>query len=158
MGDSRKEAYLWDKDNNLGYFVESEDDDLIADDVRPRIEPCTYLAIGQGTDVNDNTKFGRKLYIRFAVISGKNDGVKLFMACPYSKEKPKSNKKFIEQWTLANQGPRKPGQKMARNIFTGKKFLVLVRNTKRKFPNGKIKPDYLQYSVVDTILEVSPDD
>ena len=78
------------------------------------------------------------------------------MAC----RKPPKNKKLThrfklyEQWSiLLNRKPNK-GDRFNKNNFKNKVYKVLVRYTESKFKKGELKPIFLQYSVVERIIEV----
>lgn len=75
------------------------------------------------------------------------------MICTMPKGKLGQRFKLFDQWALVlGRAPRK-GEKFKASIFRNKMHRILVRDTKRVFPHRKLKPVFLQYSVVDTIIE-----
>jgi len=151
---AREEAYLWDENDNFGYIVETIEDEPIAGEPLPKIEPGEYAAICRKTEVKNTRAWGRKIYFHFAIVGGKHDGTELFMSCNYPKGTLSNNYKYYRQWALANGGLPSRGQKLARNTFLNKKYIVLVRNSQCKHSNGELMADSFQYSVVDSIVKV----
>lgn len=127
--------------------------DVRADAPRPRIEPGEYDAICYKVEIGNAWR--RSCYVLFRICGGKHDGVELFMACSYPQGILSTRTKLHTQWTLAiGRNPRK-GERFSRKVFLHKMYTILVRDTKRKFPDtNKLLPGYCQYSVVKTIIEV----
>ncbi|MFH1372507.1 MAG: hypothetical protein ABII79_01750 [bacterium] len=118
------------------------------------IPPGEYEAICYKAETGKSWGGRTDAYIRFRIYGGKYDGTELFMACtwhPKSKLTPRH--KYLEQWTLAKGRRPVKGEPLSLTIFKGKMYRVLVRNTQRMFSDGRLKPGYMQYSVVDSILK-----
>lgn len=127
-------------------------EDPIAEAFRPRIPPGVYDAICYKTEIG--TKWGRQaIYILFRIPDGDYQGIELFMQCNFPKLKLNLNHKYYHQWMVANGGPPQKGQRMARKVFLGKMYRVLVRDTNRKYPDGTQMPSCTRYSVVERIVE-----
>lgn len=119
---------------------------------RPRIEPGEYDAICYKVEVG--RAWRRNCYVLFRIYGGKYDGTELFMACPYPEGRISTRFKLYDQWTLAIGRPPRRGERFSPRVFKNKMYGVLVRDTRRKFLNlNRLKPDYCQYSVVETIIE-----
>jgi len=122
-------------------------------DLPERIEPGEYTAICYRTDYAKSFGGQRKLYVRFRIWEGPHTGFELPMICTTLKSNRSYRQKLHEQWSLVlGRTPRK-GERFSAKIFKNRMYRVLVRDTLRKFSNGKLKPQYMQYSVVDSILE-----
>jgi hypothetical protein len=138
------------------HLLQEKGEDTHAEAPQPRIEPGEYDAICYGFKVAtsgfDNQ---RKLYLKFRVYGGRSDGTQLFMACPYPSGRLSPRTKLHTQWTLAIGRAPLEGERFSRKVFPKKMYTVLVRYTRRQFPGtNKRLPDFCQYSVVSTILEV----
>ncbi|MEW5924346.1 MAG: hypothetical protein AB1746_10195 [Candidatus Zixiibacteriota bacterium] len=149
--------HIWDENNDLLNPDESEDDCPSAGESRPRMKPGEYIAYCYETSLG-HYKGEQKLYIRFRLLGGEYDGLELFLPCPYSPGKKKPSTKYYRLWEIVNGAPPQKGQKIAKHIFEDKKFRILVVDTKRRFENGELKPESLQYSVVKDILGKIDDD
>ena len=70
----------------------------------------------------------------------------------YKKFSP--NTEFYINWVVANN-ERLPSRRdrMPYTIFKDKIFEVKVRNTKRKYRDGMIMPECLNYSVIDHLIK-----
>lgn len=126
-----------------------------AEEMPTTILPGEYDAICY--DVERGISWGGRenIYIKFKIYGGAFDGAELFMACTFKiKSKMSYRHKYYQQFSIANGGPPFRGQRLSPCIFKNKMYRVLVRDTVRKFPNQRMMPRFLQYSVVDTILEV----
>ena len=131
----------------------SESSSLIADEMSIRIPPVEYEAVCYAT--NTGISFGGRLslYVQFRICGGEYDGVEVPMICTLPKGKLRQRFKLFDQWALVlGRVPRK-GEKFKASIFRKKMYRILVRDTKRVFQHKKTKPKYLQYSIVDTIIE-----
>ena len=131
----------------------SESSSLIADEMSIRIPPVEYEAVCYAT--NTGISFGGRLslYVQFRICGGEYDGVEVPMICTMPKGKLRQRFKLFVQWALVlGRAPYK-GEKFKASIFCKKMYRILVRDTKCKFSNKKLRPDYLQYSIVDTIIE-----
>lgn len=131
----------------------TEDDGPLINECRVRIKAGTYDAICYRTETGNSWGGRQDIYIRFKIYGSKYDGTKLFMACTYPRGRMTTRHKYYEQWVLAMGGPPRKGERLARKEFLHKLYKVLVRDTNKKFSNGTRMPDYMQYSVVDTIIE-----
>ena len=120
-----------------------------------KIIPGEYDAIC--FDVEHGISWGgrKSIYLKFKIYGGEFDGAELFMVCTYGiKSKMSYRHKYYQQFSIANGGPPGRGRRLSPSIFKNKMYRVLVRDTDRKFPNQRSMPQFLQYSVVDTILEL----
>ncbi len=131
-----------------------ETEEPTADDSRPRIDPGEYDAICCKTEYGRSWGGRTSLYVTFIIYGGPFDGVDLYMACPRPAGKLRNRHKLYEQWSVVLGREPQKGERFNKNIFRGKMCHVLVRDTDRKFSNGKRKPDFMQYSVVQEIIEV----
>lgn len=126
----------------------------IAEQSRPRIPTSEYDAVCYKTETGRSWGGRTDIYILFRIIGGSQDGTELFMACTYHPKRKLSQRyKYYQQWTLANGAPPKKGERLSPKVFCNKMYRVLVRDTQRRYSNGKLMPDILQYSVVDSIIE-----
>jgi len=155
--DETEEIHIFDSNGRL---IESEDelnDDCpCAGEGRPRIEPGQYIAHCFKANII-NYKGAKKYMIWFRLCGGKYDGLELFLPCPDTKGKGVIRTKYYENWVIANGSRPKKGQQMAKSIFKNKEFRISVGDTKRKFENGELKPESLQYSIVKEIKELLDD-
>lgn len=149
--------HIWDSDNRLLSADELDDDCPRAGEGRPSIEPGQYIAHCFKTDIKP-FKNERKLLIWLRLNGGKYDGVELFLPCPYPRGTRSCRTKYYNQWTIANGAPPRKGERMARSVFTDKKFRILVGDSKRRFENGELMPESLQYSIVKSILGIIEDE
>jgi len=127
--------------------------DPTADDFYSRIPPGEYEAICYRTKAGPGFGGRRSVYLFFRVYGGKYHGTEVFMACVYKGGKMSPRHKYYQQWVIANGRPPVKGELLARSVFKGKLFRILVRYTEKKHNGGKPMPDCVQYSVVDSILE-----
>jgi len=132
---------------------ESQPDDQTGEDFFPKIEPGEYDAICYKVETGKSFGGEKKIFFRFRIYGSKYDDVELFMTCKYYSAPIPRNSKYYDQWSLANGQPPRRGERLARKTFPNKLYRVMVRDTRRKFPNGKLKPQQFQYSVIDTIIE-----
>lgn len=124
-----------------------------ADNQMPRIEPGEYDAICYRAEYGKSWGGRNSLYVKFRIYEGKYDGVELFMVCSRPKGKLRTRHKLYQQWSLALGRVPIKSERFNKETLPNKMYRVLVRDTNRQFSNGRRMPDYLQYSVVDTILE-----
>ena len=124
-----------------------------ATDFPPRIKKGLYDAVCFKTEIGPAWGGRRNLYFRFRIIEGEFMDVELFMTCPYPKGKLSSNFKYYKQWMLAAGRPPHKREFLKRKVFKNRAFRIIVRDTRRKFDTGKEYPDFMQYSVVDSIVE-----
>lgn len=69
--------------------------------------------------------------------------------------KLRNRHKLYNQWALVLGRKPNDGERFNKKIFEKKAYLISVRNSRKKFSNiNRTMPDFLQYSVVDSILEV----
>ena len=155
MADSA--GHIWDADNRLLNADELEDDCPRAGEGRPRIEPGAYVGYCHKTEVTEYMG-ERKLLILFRLCGGRYDGLELFLPCRYPKGTRGYRTKYYQNWVIANGTPPQSGQKMARSVFIDKKFKISVGDSERRFENGELKPESLQYSVVKSILGIIEDE
>lgn len=121
----------------------------------PSIPPGEYTAICYRTDYGRSWGGRRDIYIRFRIIEGEYSGTELPLICTAKVgEKMTTRWKLYKQWCLAVGGRPRPGRFNKDDAFVGKMYRIYVRYTKAKHELTKrTLPDYLQYSVVDAILE-----
>jgi len=130
-------------------------DPIVTDEPFPQIPPSEYQAICYKANYARTFGGRQSLFLGFRIYEGRYHGTELFMACSRPERKPKINHKLYVQWSLAMGRPPKKGERLGRKAFLHKMFLVQVRDTQRKLGStGKLLPKALQYSVVDTILEI----
>lgn len=136
------------------YLDLSESDLIVAEEFFPQIPGGQYEAVCYKANYAQTFGGRRALFLGFRVFGERYDGTELFMACPKPERKLKVNHKLYMQWSLAlGRAPYK-GERLNKNVFLHKMFLVEVRDTRRKYNStGRLLPKSLQYSVVDTILE-----
>lgn len=120
---------------------------------RPQIPPGEYEAICKKAGTGYSTGGEKKLYLTFVIQGGDCHGTELFMAITKPKKKITPRFKMHEQWCLAMRRVPKKGERIAAKHFIRKMYSVMVRDTKVKYKDGRPKPDFMQYSVVDTIIE-----
>lgn len=95
----------------------------------------------------------RKAMLWFRIHGGSHDGEELFMACSYPYGSKSISLKINEQWMIAQGRRLRRGEQICLEKFTKRMYFVKVRTTARKFEGGSLKPEFMQYSVVDRILE-----
>lgn len=123
-------------------------------------EPLVQIPPGEYQAVCNKAKYGvcqggdKRLFIEFVIIEGKYCGAQLFMVCKKYR-KLRTRHKLYNQWALVLGRKPNDGERLNIMIFEKKAYLISVRNTDKKFSKiNRTMPDFLQYSVVDTILEV----
>lgn len=126
---------------------------VIADEMRIKIPPGEYQAICYDTKYGISFGGRSDLYVKFKIYGGEFDGIKLFMVCTKPTGKIPMRFKLYTQWSLALGRVPWKGQRFSAKVFRNKMYRVLVRDTKRKFSNKRVMPEYLQYSVVAEITE-----
>lgn len=137
-----------------GQPASAENDAPVAEQFSPRIPPGEYDAICYKTETGRSWGGRTDIYILFRIWGGRGDGTELFMVCTYNLNRKLSPRyKYYQQWTLAKGRPPGKGERLSRKVFCNKMYRVLVRDTQRRHSNGKLMPDILQYSVVDSIIE-----
>lgn len=125
-----------------------------SNDDLPHIPPGEYDAICIGTERGRSWGGREDIYVRFRLYDGPCHGTDLFMVCTYhAKARLSRRHKYWQQWTLANDGPPLPGEKLSASVFRNRMFRVIVRDTRKSHSNGRPMPDWMQYSVVDSIVE-----
>ena len=129
--------------------------EIIAEEPLVQIPPGEYQAVCKKAVYKFCQGGDKRLFIEFVIIEGKFAGVQLFMVCPTPSGKLRMRHKLYNQWSIVlGRIPRK-GERLNTKIFEKKMYLISVRNTRKKFSGtGKIMPEFLQYSVVDVIIEV----
>ena len=129
------------------------EDDWTLDKLPARIQPGEYDAICY--KIERGISFGGRedLYFRFRIQGLEYHGTELYMVCHHADKRPSARSKFTTQWTLAAGRRPERHEPMRLGVFKNKLFTILVRDSKRKFPNGKLMPAHLQYSMVDSIIE-----
>ena len=118
-----------------------------------RIPPGEYEGICFKTKKGPGYGDLPRLYLFFRIQGGEYHGTELFMVCTHGSRKFSPRTKYYLQWSLANGGPPVKGQRLSPKAFLNKLYLIQVRDTKRKHKGGRVMADFMQYSVVDTIIE-----
>ncbi len=126
----------------------------VAGKERPRIPEGDYVAVCYRTRSVKSFGGRRKLMFYFRIVEGDQAGVELEMYCNYPSGRITKSHKLHRQWALAIGRFPSKGDKFAQNVFRGKMCRVLVRDAMPPFPDGTPVPEFLRYSVVDTIKEV----
>lgn len=127
----------------------------IAGKAYPRVPEGEYEAVCY--DVRKGKSWGGRedIYVMFRLMSGPHDGEELFMACTFhTKTELTPRHKYYQQWSIA--AGRRPGkrERMVFGVFKNRLFRISVRDV-TKDSSGKLAPDVLRYSVVDSIIESS---
>lgn len=129
--------------------------EVIAEEPLVQIPPGEYQAVCKKAVYKFCQGGDKRLFIEFVIIEGKFAGVQLFMVCPTPSGKLRIRHKLYNQWAIVLGRKPHKGERFNRKIFEKKMYKVSVRNTRKKFSGtGRIMPEYLQYSVVDEIIEV----
>jgi hypothetical protein len=72
-------------------------------------------------------------------------------------DKPGHLSDYYNEWVIANNGePPRRKSRMSPSIFKGKRFLVMVKDV-TKDRKGYKRPNALEYSKIDKILELLPE-
>ncbi len=124
-----------------------------AEEFPPRIEPGEYEAVCYKIETGRSWGGRTNIYIRFRIISGECEGIELFLTAPIPNKKYNHRHKYYKQWMLATCRPPHKKETLARKVFRNRLFLIKVRDTKRVDDDGKPLPDFMQYSVVHTIIK-----
>ncbi len=119
----------------------------------PRIEPGEYEAICYKIETGRSWGGRTNIYIRFRIVSGENEGIELFLTAPIPNKKYNHRHKYYKQWMLAACRPPHKKETLARKVFKNRLFLIKVRDTLRKGEDNQPLPDFMQYSVIDTIIK-----
>ncbi|MCP4570633.1 MAG: hypothetical protein GY841_23860 [FCB group bacterium] len=159
MGKSKKEELTAAQDYSSQHkpkpVRDPEEEGPDAQEFWPQIKPGDYEAVCYKTETGKSWGNRRSLFLKFRIYGGEYDGTELFMVCPYPKGQKLSRRtKYYHQWMFANGGPPARGQRLARKVFLHRMYKVLVVDTQRKRDNGTLLPDFAQYSIISTILEV----
>ena len=144
--------------NRLKDKDDSFDEDLIADEDRPRIPEGVYLV--QCIQVK-NIQYYRtwKLHLRFKIAEGEHLELELDMFLNMTDSKGRRFKtvprasNFYKNWIIANYGcPPSRGDRMSSKIFLDGIFKAAVRDAIPKFPDGKDMPESIHYSVISHLI------
>lgn len=129
-------------------------DEVITAQDYPRVPPGEYVAYCKSSEYGNSFGGQRKLFLSMLIHEGEYAGTKLFLACNADKSSLKPNCKLFDLWCIALGRALKKGERFNKDIFVKRLFRVRVRDTKRLVSGtSSPRPDYAQYSVVDTILE-----
>jgi hypothetical protein len=131
----------------------NEADTLKAESSRTMIPDGDYVAVCYRTRVVHSFGKAKKLEVWFRVVEGCHAGAELAMYCTYPEGRITASRKLYIQWSLAIGRRPIKGERFSQKVFRGKMFRVAVRKVPRQFKDGTPMPDYLSYSVVDTIKE-----
>ena len=131
-------------------FIEQ---DPVGEELPPRVRPGLYKACCFAVELGKSFGNRESAFVRFRIPEGDHGGIELFMACTFSRKRLTYRHKYHQQWTIANGGQPKKGQRLSRKTFLNKWFIVEVRDTKRRYQGGLIMEDFFQYSVVERIIE-----
>ena len=100
--------------------------------------------------------YGRipKLFLKFKLVNEPYGDVELFIVfnMPYDGRIPVGSK-YYKTWTKVNGRLPSRGTKMRPHLFLNKIYRVKTRTAKPKDGDAGL-PEYFDYSVVDSILEV----
>jgi len=134
--------------------VDKSEDEIISGEPRPLIPPGEYEAICYEMNISPCQGGSKRVFVQFRVYDGPLDGTELFMCCLKPSGKLRERLKLHIQMSLAlGRRPHK-GERLSKKVFIGKLYRVKVRDTRRKFTTtNEIMPKFMQYSIVDTILE-----
>jgi hypothetical protein len=124
-----------------------------ADEFPIKIPEGIYDAVCYRTETAVSFGGGTKIYVKFRIYGGEYNGTELFMVCNYPKGKVRPQLKYYVQWMMAKGRRPYKNESLSPRIFRNRMFKVMVRDAKPKFPDGKLKPDFFRYSIVDTIIE-----
>ena len=129
------------------------DEAPIASLPNPHIPPGEYTANCISYKAAKTFNGRRDIFISFEIYDSKYEGAVLFMACTYSTGEIRPRHKYYQQWTLA--AGRQPNKKesLSPEIFPGRMYRVLVRDTQKRHADVKLMADCVQYSVVESIIE-----
>lgn len=126
----------------------------LADIPLPRIPPGKHEAICYKIETGVGQGGRETYYLKFRVHGGEYHDTELFMTCPKPSGKVRFRHKLYDQWVIANQRLPTRREKISVKPFVGRLYLVLVRDTRRRYANSnELKPNYAQYSVIDSIIE-----
>ncbi len=140
--------------NHLRRPTTGSSDDPVAGSPPARIPEGEYDAYCYAVETGTGHGGQKKVFLKFRIHGGPYDGTEQFMACNhYPKRELRPRHKYHREWTLAMGRMPHKGERLALKVFPKRLYRVLVRDTQRKHPHGKLMPDALQYSVVDTIIE-----
>lgn len=129
-------------------------EEIVAQEPLPIVPPGEYKAVCKKAKYGVCQGGDKRLFFEFVIIEGKYCGAQLFMVC-LRYRKLRTRHKLYNQWALVLGRKPNDGERLNRKIFEKKAYLISVRNTDKKFSKiNRTMPDFLQYSVVDTILEV----
>ncbi|MBU1318530.1 MAG: hypothetical protein KKH67_04955 [candidate division Zixibacteria bacterium] len=129
---------------------EHDTDSPIAEEMPARIPAGTYEAGCCKVEIAKSFKGRRSLFIRFRIHGGDYSGTELPLICPYPNGKIRFRHKLYQQWCIAMGRPPTKGERISGKAFLGKLYRIRVRDTvKNSF--GTPLPEYLRYSVVDSI-------
>ncbi len=123
----------------------------VADGDRLRIPVGDYRTVCYKTRSVPSYRGSRKLVFYFRIVEGEHAGTELSMYCNYPRGKLTPSHKLYRQWALAIGRRPSKNERFAQRVFRGKMYLVLVRDAKPVFSDGSPHPEFLTYSVVDTI-------
>ena len=122
---------------------------------RPLIPEGVYEAMCVKQRKKYNALFKREiLALSFQIYLGPFAGKVVERFYPVSKVVGR-NSGFYQEWTIANSGnaPRR-GDRLSARKFHGKVFKVSVKTVSKNW-NGRPRPQALQYSKADAILELA---
>lgn len=129
------------------------DEGPVSGSIPSKIPNGEYEAVCRAVKIGIGFGGRRTQYWEFCIIGGRYDGTKLFMPC-VCYDRPTYRTKQWEQWALATGRQPNKRERLSNKAYTNRLFKVLVRTTKRKVAGtNRYLPDYLQYSVVHTIIE-----
>jgi len=136
-------------------YNHDKNNEPIVQEPRPRIPPGTYEVICYDMNVKPCQGGSKRVFVQFRIYGGEYDGTELFMCCPKPAGMLRERHKLHIQMSLALKRRPNKGERLSKKIFVGKMYHVIVGDTKRKYKEtNQVMPDYMQYSVVKSILEV----
>lgn len=131
------------------------EDEIVSEGSLPRIPPGIYEAICHDMNVRPCQGGVMKVFVQFRIYDGEFDGTELFMCCTKPQCTLRERHKLHTQMSLALGRRLNKGQRLSKKVFVDKLYRVIVRDTRRKFEStNEIMPEFMQYSVIDSILNV----
>jgi hypothetical protein len=126
---------------------------IVGRELPPRIPPGEYEAVCYDVETGRSWGGRKDIYIRFRVHGSDYDGTELYLVCTYDTDRIGLRHKYFKQWALAAGRCPAKNEQLPATIFKNRLFRVRVRYTDRREQDGSRLPDFLQYSVVDSIIE-----
>lgn len=94
----------------------------------------------------------RKAFLWFRIISGEHEGKGVLFAANFPLGKKSFGSKIVKQWMFANCRQPRKGEKISLKSFLRRAYRIRVRDVKNTLSDGTMRPDFMNYSVVETIV------